>query len=61
MDQIRISEMLLPWSRLMESSKSELLELYNEQKQKGVMVLFENQEGVWLLDKNADVVLIERK
>ena len=56
-----MKQLVLPWSRLMESSKSELLELYNEQKQKGVMVLFENQEGVWLLDKNADVVLIERK
>ena len=56
-----MNELRLPWSVLMESSKSELLDLYKEQKEKGNMVLFENKEGLWLLDKNADAVLIEKK
>ena len=56
-----MKELVLPWSRLMESSKVELQDLYKEQKQNDTMVLFENKEGFWLLDKNADVVLIEKK
>lgn len=56
-----MQELILPWSVLMDSSKSELLDLYNEQKQKGVIVLFRNEEGLWMLDKHADAVLIESK
>ena len=45
------------WDVLMESSKSDLLDLYRFHK--GHDVYFVNKEGKWLLDSKGDVRLIK--
>lgn len=57
MQQIKIDAQILPWSRLLSASKTELIELYWEQARKGVSVYFENEEGKWLLDSKGDLKL----
>ena len=52
---------VLDWDTLMDMSKIELLELYKEKKQEGVVVYFKGSgryEGYWRLDNKGDVILI---
>lgn len=56
------NNVILPWSELMQMSKSELFELYKEHKRNGQTVYFYSQvSGYWKLDHNADAVLIGKK
>ena len=59
-----MQELILPWSRLMEMSKEELLELYKANKEDGKMVFFKGlgrYDGYWKLDCKGDITLIGKE